>query len=121
MQVTAGSRYLIFRVQLYDRNQSENDNFQPKVIGVVLSDPVRTKVAKGREPEELRDFSIRRAAFLQMLRELDGSESIDQQVTVQVPKGKITATVAAVQVQPLADFDSEESVATFVQQLLPTE
>lgn len=121
MQVTADSRFLVFRVQLYDRTQTGNDGFQPSVIGAVLTDSVRTKTAKGKDPEELKNFTIRRAAYLKILRKLDRSTSVDQLVSIQVPKGRITNTVAAVHVQPLAEFDSEESVAAFVQQLLPSD
>ncbi|MDV6034411.1 MAG: hypothetical protein F9B45_30825 [Phycisphaera sp. RhM] len=121
MQVTADSRFLVFRVQLYDRTQSGNDGFQPSVIGAVLTDSVRTKTVKGKDPEELKNFTIRRAAYLKILRKLDRSTSVDQLVSIQVPKGRITNTVAAVHVQPLAEFDSEESVAAFVQKLLPSD
>ncbi|MCO8123305.1 hypothetical protein NHH03_16265 [Stieleria sp. TO1_6] len=121
MQVSSDSRFLAIRVQLYDRDRSYERGFRPTVFGAMLTDTYRTKASKGKPDEEKRDFGIRRAVFLKLLRKLDASIVAEQPLTMKIPKGTMTTTVARLYSKPLAEFQSEQAVADFIQKLLPAD
>lgn len=117
MRVASGSRFMMFRAQLYERIRSHDDSFVPSIFGVILSDLKRTDRRK-KSSETKADFGIAHGAFLKIVRSFDGSMKPGSEVTSKISGGSLSGTVEAVCIRPLADFDTEDSIADFVNQIL---
>ena len=121
MQISPDNQYLCFRIILHDHKAGSAEAFTPSVVGALLTDVYRTSTAKGKQTKELREFSIRRVGFQRLVRQLNGSQSPGNEVSNPITRGTIFANVAKQVSAPLASFGTEESIADFVQQVLPDE
>ena len=118
MHVATGSRFLMFRVQLFDRLQAQKNDFVPSVIGAVLSGVVHKSSPVKGQTESKDEFDIPRGAFLKIIRRLERSTASGQEIVSKITGAAISGTVETVSFKPLADFDIEESVASFVDGLV---
>lgn len=118
MKITPESKFLAIRAVLYDRQQVERGGFVPRILAGMLGGMER--VPKGKPSDKRKrasTFEIKRGVLLQLAKRLDGTVSPGKTVTFRAWGYEFTATVTSIVSRPLGEFDSEESVDAFVEQL----
>lgn len=114
-QITPESKFLAVRARLYDPVQAQSNNFAPEVVAAIFSDIVRQPGKRSQTKALVRDPVVRQAGLLRLAKRLHGGLKPGQTVEA---RAKLAATVSTLITRPLAQFDGEEKVDQFVQDLV---
>lgn len=117
--ITPDSQFLAIRAMLYDRRTAKDGDFTPLLVAVTLSGFRRTPRGKRAKDQPAADkFDVRDGWLKSLVKNLDASASNGQTVNAKVTKYNIEATISNIVVTPLAEFDSEDRVNAFVDDLV---
>lgn len=118
-QVTPDSQFLVIRAILYDPDKVTKGDFVPAMVAATLGK--LEHVPKGKRAQEKKSettFTVNRGKLLQLAKSLDVAVSEGQKLSFRGGGYQLVGTATGVASRPLAEFDSEESVDVFVQQLV---
>ena len=119
LQITSDSQFLAIRTILYDRQKPDPNSFVPVVTAAVLADLTRVPRGKGGpEGRPSQKFQIRRGYLLKLAKTIDGQVQPGQSIAGRAPRCDLSATVTGITSRPLSDFDSEEKLNTFTDELV---
>ena len=117
LSITADTQILGVRAILYSHTTEKSKAFQPVVVASLLNSITRTpggkkKNTKGASCQE--SFSAKASPLKRLVKQAGAST----QVAEEIRFGSFGATIAGISSKPLASFNSEESVNTFVEEIV---
>jgi len=104
---------------VYDRDQVKKSEFVPSVVaGTIASLEHVPKGELAQQKSTQTAFEVKQGKLLQLAKRLDTSVSQGQTLAVRGAGYELRGTIANFKSRPLAEFDSEESVNQFVDELI---
>ncbi|NNF44126.1 MAG: hypothetical protein HKN62_13995 [Phycisphaerales bacterium] len=123
LQVTPDTQFVAVRALLFDPKRAKDTHFRPFVVAAALSSLIRTPVLPkkkaltlGVKPQDT--FSISRRHLPHLLGSLNPNTVVGTQISCRIPRNQLSTSVVAVVTRDLAEFDSETSIESFVQELV---
>ncbi len=119
LQISPDSQFLAVRAILYDRDAVKHGGFEPVVVAATMANMKRVPKGKlAKKKEEETSFLARRGHLLQLAKALDGHASEGQRLAFRTGGYELVGMVAKVVSRRLAEFDSEDKVSTFVEEMV---
>jgi len=118
-QVIPDSQFLVIRAILYDPERATKGDFVPAVVAATLGK--LEHVPRGKRAQQKKSettFTVNRGKLRQLAKNVDLAVSEGQKLSFRGGGYELVGTVTSIASRPLAEFDSEESVDVFVQQLV---
>ena len=118
-QITPDSQFLAIRAVLYDPKQTKNKEFAPAIVGATLAEMKR--VPKSRlapSKKATGNFQAQKSHLLWLTQSLDPTVAQGDTISCRIAKYELLAKVTNIQSRPLAEFDSEDAVNSFVAELV---
>jgi len=119
LKITPESHFLALRVVLYDRDQAKGGEFVPAVVAATLAN--MKQIPKGKAAQKKKTtttFQVTQGRLLQLAKRVSPSVSEGQSLSFRAGGHESVCTVTNIISRPLAKFDSEKSVNSFVEELV---
>jgi hypothetical protein len=121
LRISPDSQYLMIRAILLDPTQAM-DKFRPEVVAGKLSSITRRRSGKKARAKEKaaveREFEMKGSALKKFTRKLKPETKAKTDLSCRISPWEWSAKITAVEHLPLAEVDSEQKVAEFVERLL---
>ena len=124
ISITEDSQFLAVRAILYNSEKDNNNSFDPFVVGAVLSSfsrYPRGKTLKRAEGEVKIEKAFRlkkRVLLYRCMSQLEPTVKKNQDISWVIPKYDLSATVSGIVGKPLVEFDKEEKLNAFVEEMI---
>ncbi len=121
LAITPETKFFGIRAILFDPQASDPTKFQPVLVaGIIGSLSRKSKGSKKNVgPQTLETtFPVRRTAIKRLVKQLDAEVLDGQTIKTHAPGGAINATLADVDITPLAKITTEQLVEEYVDKLV---